>query len=440
MRLSRRDFLRLLGAGSVVGASGMAIAPAEARASVRTNARIVIAGGGAAGITAAAKLSRWLDGARITVIDARERHWYQPGFTLVGAGIYDGPEDVTSRTSDFIPRGVTWVRAMVSEFDPEANAVYTDSGERFVYDYLIVAAGIHLDYEAIEGMERGLVGQEGIGSNYESPEGAAATWRQVQTYMERGGVALFTKPDTPLKCAGAPLKAAFLTEARMREAGTRARGEFHYLADGGRLFGVDVYHDLAAMRFEEKDVHVDYFHVLQAIDPGRREATFRTQEGSTATYDYDYIHVVPPQHAVDSVRHSDLAWREGPFAAGGWLEVDRHTLQHLRYPNVFGAGDVIGTPVGKTAASVKAQVPVAAGNLVSMIENDALEDRYNGYTSCPLITDMGRAALVEFDYDMQLTPTFPFLDPEVERWIWWRLKVNLLRPYYYQMLKGRIPG
>ena len=436
--LSRRDFLKTLGAGGLVLAAGAGVAPGEARAAVRTSARILIVGAGAGGITAAAKLDRWLDGARLTILDKTQTHLYQPGLTLVANGIYQR-NDVLADNADYIPKQVDWIKEDAAEFDPEANLVITSSGRRVEYDYLIIATGCFLDYGAIEGMETRLIGQEGIGSTYNGVDGALGTYQASQRFVENGGVGLFTIPNTPMKCAGAPLKATFLTESRMREAGTRAKGEFLYLASSGGLFGQPDFRDIVQRLFEEKDIRYDYYHVLKAIDPGARTATFSVQ-GIEDTYQYDYIHVVPPMRAPDAILNSPLPWQEGSFAAGGWMEVDPHSMQHPRYPNVFGCGDVVGTPLGKTAATVKFQAPIAAENLVALIAGKEFEGYYNGYTSCPLITGLGKASLAEFDYDFNLVPSFPLVDQTRESWIWWRFKVNVLRPYYFQMLKGRIPA
>ncbi|MFP4294263.1 MAG: NAD(P)/FAD-dependent oxidoreductase [Halothiobacillaceae bacterium] len=438
MGMSRRDFLKLLAAGGVAAAAGSSLYPAQAEASVKTNAHVVIAGAGAAGITAAAKLHRWLDGARITIIDERKIHLYQPGLTLVANGIYKR-DDVLANNADYMPKDINWIQDSVAAFDPDSNKVFTSQGNEVVYDYLIVATGCFLDYTAIDGMSPELIGREGIGSVYNGVDGALATLKASQKYIDNGGVGLFTIPGTPLKCAGAPVKMTFLTESRLREAGTRAKADMLYLSSSGGLFGQPDFRELVRELYEEKDINYDYYHVLKAIDPGARTATFDMQ-GSETTYDYDYIHVVPPMRAPDPVRDSALAWQEGNFAAGGWLEVDQYTLQHKRYPNVFGAGDICGTPVGKTAASVKMQAPTAARNIVDLIADRPFEGYYNGYTSCPLITGIGKAALAEFDYDFTLVPTFPVIDQTKPRWIWWEFKLHMIKPFYFQMLKGRVPA
>lgn len=433
--IGRRDFLRLSGAALV---AGVAASPRDSRAAVKTSAHIVIAGAGAAGLTAAGKLSRWLDGATITVVDPREQHWYQPGFTLVAHGLYQ-TSDVIRATGDYLPSGVKWVRDRVAEIDADARTVVTAGGQRLSYDYLVVALGLELDFGAIEGMDASLIGSHGIGSTYAGPDGAAATYRVSEEFVQRGGVALLTKPATPMKCAGAPLKAAFLTASRMQRAGTRGKGEVIYLADNDKLFAQPDTAALVKRQFDEKQIRYAFNHVLIAVDPGRREATFRTPDGPKAVH-YDFLHVVPPMRGAEAVRNSSLAVREGPLSAGGWLEVDKRTLQHKRYPNVFGVGDVNGTPAGKTAATVKKGTPIAMENLVAAIEGKAPTASFDGYTSCPMITEIGRAALIEFNDEFRLTPTIPLVDPLSSNWFAWSVKMYALRPLYLQMLHGRVPA
>lgn len=439
-RLSRRELLRRGLAASALGAGGLAawgVLPSPARAAVHTRARIVVVGAGAGGLAAANRLRAGLDGARITVIDRREQHWYQPGFTLVATGVWDVSR-VLDRNGRFMPRDVEWVRAMVAEYDPDNNRVVTDDGRAVDYDYLVVATGLKLDYGAIEGMDTDLLGREGIASVYAGPEAAAASWRVLQEFVRTGGTGVFTRPPGAIKCAGAPLKMTFLTQDRLVQAGTRDRARMIYASAGTSLFSQPDIDTFIRGRFPEIGVEVAERHVLRAIDPGRREAVFEGPDGAV-TLDYDVLHVVPPMRAPDALAASPLAWQQGPMAEGGrWLEVDRHSLRHPRYPNVFGIGDINGTPIGKTAASVKAQTPVAVNNLISVIAGHEPVASYNGYTSCPLITGVGRAILVEFDYDLKMVPSLPLIDPYTEHWVAWVLKERFLHGAYDAMLRGQI--
>ncbi len=255
-------------------------------------------------------------------------------------------------------------------------------------------------------------------------------------FAERGGVALFGRPATEMKCAGAPLKYAFLTDDTLRRRGRRERAELIYNAPQRSLFSVPIVAEKLRMLFRDRGVQTNFGHDLAAIDLGRRIATYRTAEGMQE-FRYDFINVVPPMRAPEAVRNSPLRWQSGPFAADGWAEVDRHTLRHLRFPEVFAVGDVAGVPKGKTAASVKWQVPVAVDHLVATIEGRESTERYDGYTSCPLITRIGRAMLVEFDYEDNLVPSFPgVIAPLEELWITWLMKEIALKPTYLAMLRG----
>ena len=431
----RRRFLSQLAGVSALPLAASVATPARATA-VSSKARIVIAGAGAAGLTAASRLAAALDGATITVIDGRKEHYYQPGFTLVAAGIKP-QEYVISPTSSYIPKGVEWVPEPVAEIDPEGKKVITANARAVPYDFLIVATGLELHYLGIEGMDTARIGQEGLGSIYHSPQAASATWGAMSQFAQTGGMGVFGRPAGEMKCAGAPLKYTFITDDRLRRAGQRSKAELVYMAQSKALFGVPIVAEKVRMLFQDRGVKVNHEHVLQSIDLGKRIATYKTPTGTTEQK-YDFINVVPPMRAPDVVRKSPLPWTEGPFAADGWVEVDRDTLRHKRYPNVFAVGDIAGVPKGKTAASVKRQVPVAVSHLLGEITGKASTEVYNGYTSCPLITRLGRAMLIEFDYKDNLIMSFPgVIAPLEELWISWVMKTMALKPTYISMLRGR---
>ena len=434
---SRRGLLKLLGAGSVaVAAGGSILLPSAARA-MKTRARIVIAGSGAAGLAAANRLSQALDGATITVIDRRKEHIYQPGLTLVATGVWR-PGKVVDANRRYMPSGVEWLDAMVAEFDPEANRVITDAGQTIPYDYLLVATGLKVDFGAIQGMSPDLIGREGIGCVYDNPDHAERTWQMIDRYVNQGGTGLFTRGPGGIKCAGAPLKVTMLTEDLATRRGRRSDLEMIYNSPSGGLFSQPDMDRFLREEFPSRDIAINWHHRLVGIEPELRRATFATPDGQ-ARLDYDFIHVVPPMRAPDALANSALAWQSGPFADDGdWMEVDQHSMQHQRFPNVFGAGDCVGTPIGKTAASVKAQVPVAVDNMIAAIAERESTSTYDGYTSCPLITRLGRGILVEFDYALNMVPSFPFISPYSEHWVPWVMKDRMLLPAYNAMLRGRI--
>lgn len=432
-QITRRQALALATGAAAAVTAGTAASPT--RAQTVTNARIVIIGAGAGGTALANRLVRRLDGADITLIDPRRDHLYQPGLSLVAAGLK--PADyVVSRTTDWLPSGVRLIAEAATAIDPDARTVSTAGGETVAYDFLVVAPGLVLDHDAIEGFSLDMVGSNGIGALYAGPQYAAATWTAAQAFTETGGVGLFTRPATEMKCAGAPLKHTFLIDDITRRAGQRGRAEFVYAAPQNSLFSVPIVAEKVRMLFGDRGIDTAMRHTLTAIDAGAKRATFATDTG-TVEIDYDYIHVIPPQRAPEVVRQSGLSWAD-KWTDQGWIECDTATLRHLRHPEIWALGDVAGVPKGKTAASVKWQVPVVEDGIVAAIEGREATETYGGYTSCPLITRVGRAMLVEFDYNNNLVPSFPgVIAPLEELWISWLMKEVALKPTYNAMLRGR---
>ena len=433
---SRRAWLAGMSGAGIALAAGAASTPAQA-ARVPTTAHIVIAGSGLGGLALAHRLAKMLDGAKITVIDAKQEHNYQPGYTLVATGVWPVGK-VIDQNADFMPAGVEWVKDMVAEFDPAANAVVTAGGQRIAYDYLVVAVGTHQDWTLIEGMDVKAIGQNGLTSVYPSPDAAVATWAAMDAFRKKGGKAVMTLPSTALKCAGAPLKMTFMLRDRLAQSGTLDQSEVVFYSALGNVFSVKSVNDNVLERWKNLGIALETNQALKAVDIGARRATFASPEGLATQVPYDFLHVVPPMRAPDAVKNSDLAWQEGPMAAGGWLEVDKATLQHRRYPNVFGVGDINGTPRGKTAATVKKSAPIVAQHVVDVISGRAPGERFDGYTSCPMIVREGSAMLVEFDYDGNLTPSLPMIDPLQESYFAWLMKVQMLKPAYMAVLKGRV--
>ena len=432
---SRRRWMQaLMLAPAAIAATG---APAKAGASIRTRAHVVIAGSGLGGIAVAARLGKLLDGAKITLVDAKEEHNYQPGYTLVATGVWPMAK-VRDRNADLQPARVEWVKEMVAGFDPASNSLTTASGRRIDYDYLVVATGVHLDYAQIAGMDVSAIGSNGLASVYPSPQAAEATWRAMQAFTRTGGEALMTLPATPLKCAGAPLKMTFMLRDRLRQAGTLAQSRITFESALGNVFGVPAVNENVLSRWKTLGIGVEFNQRMASIDIGARRATFVAADGTKQEKPYDFIHVVPPTRAPDAVRNSDLASKQAPFAAGGWLEVDKSTLQHRRYPNVFGIGDVNGTPRGKTAATVKKSAPVVAHNLAEVIAGRPPNLSFDGYTSCPLITREGSAMLIEFDYEGRLVPSLPMISPLQDSYFAWLMKDRLLKPAYLAVARGRV--
>lgn len=430
--LSRRKFL-IGGATVLAAASGLNAMSVKAADS---SARIVIVGSGSAGISIANRLARALKNAKITIVDRKETHYYWPGLTLVATGAWP-KSDVLDRNSRFLPDQVDWVKEMVISFDPESKRIETDTGRHIEYDFLVVATGVEYNYRAIEGLDIEAFGQNGLASVYHSPDVAALSWDAIKKYSEQGGEGIFTLPSTPIRCAGAPLKMAFLTIDRLKQNGGFEQANLNFYSATKNLFGLPWFNQFILDRFEEDGMQVGLQTELAAVDIEARKATFKKPDGQSFSQEYDLLHVVPPMRAPSCIRYSDLAWPDESSMAG-WLAVDKDTLQHVKYPNVFGCGDVNGTPRGKTAATVKMSVPVVVENLLAVIAGEQPTASFNGYTSCPLLTKFGAAMLIEFDYNGNLVPSFPFVDPYKESWLAWVMKEQLLKPTYLQMLKGNV--
>lgn len=392
-----------------------------------TPKHVVIIGGGTAGISVAARLRRAPGAPRVTIIDPRETHDYQPLWTLVGAGVLPR-EDTRRAMSSVLPKGVQWVRAGAQEIDPAAHVVRTSDGQQLRYDVLVVAAGIQLDWGEVKGLE-GNVGRNGICSNY-AWETVNSTWDAIRGFT--GGDAIFTQPSTPIKCGGAPQKIAYLADEAFRRQGVRDRTRLHFYSGTGGIFAVEKY--AAALRkvVERKGILAHFKHDLVEVRADAREAVFRDQAtGAEVVQHFDLLHVTPPMSAPDFLKRSPLA------AATGWVEVDRHTMRHVRFPEVFALGDCSSLPTSKTGAAIRKQAPAVATNVLDVLAGREPSARYDGYTSCPLVTGYSSLILAEFDYDLKPCETFPF-DQSKERWSMYQLKRHVLPALYWNgMLKGR---
>lgn len=391
---------------------------------------LLIVGGGTAGITVAAQLGGKDAAPKMAIVDPSPVHYYQPLWTLVGGGVY--PREASMRAmADVIPSGTTWIRDAVTGFDPEKHAVKLASGMTLTYDQLVVAPGIQLDWDKIEGLVEAL-GKDGVTSNY-SYETVNYTWDLIRSFD--GGDAVFTFPSTPIKCAGAPQKIMWLAEEAFRRQGVRGKARVTFASAGGAIFGVPKYRAALEKLVAERAIQTSYGKDLVAVRPQSREAVFRdVASGAEHVLRYDLLHVSPPQSAPDVVKRSPLA-QEGPL---GWVDVDKHTLQHVRYPNVFSLGDASSLPCSKTGAAIRKQAPVVVENLLAFRAGTPLAARYDGYASCPLVTGYGKVILAEFGYDGVIMETFPF-DQAKERYSMYALKAHALPNVYWNgMLRGRM--
>ncbi len=394
---------------------------------------IVIVGAGAAGIAVASSLKSRKPGLDIAIIDPADIHYYQPGWTMVGGGIFD-PQSTAKTMGSLIPKGVTWIKSAVAAFEPKTNTVILDGCRVVGYKRLIVCPGIKLDWNRIEGLVDTL-GRNGVTSNYRY-DLAPYTWELVKGMKQ--GRAIFTQPPMPIKCAGAPQKAMYLSGDAWFRNGALKNIEINFNNAGGVLFGVKTYVPALEEYVKKYNAHLNFFHNLVAVDGPAKKAWFDVAKPDTPVQrievEFDMMHVVPPQTAPDFIRVSPLA------DAAGWIDVDQATLRHKTYDNVWSLGDVMNAPNAKTAAAARMQAPVVADNIVADIAGKSAVSQYNGYGSCPLTVERGKIVLAEFGYGGAILPSFPkwIIDGTKPTRAAWLLKERLLPPIYWNaMLRGR---
>ena len=391
---------------------------------------VLIIGGGTAGITVAARLRR--KGVRgITILEPSDTHWYQPLWTLVGGG--RATAELTRRPErSVIPPGVEWIRDAATAVDPDAETVTTASGAELRYEHLVLAPGLQLDWSAVPGLAES-VGRDGVSSNY-SPEYAPKTWEFIRNLTS--GTAVFTHPAGPIKCGGAPQKIAYLAADHWRREGTLKDIRVILALAEPAIFKVEPYARELEKVAARYGIEVRLQSELVSVDSERRELTLADRAaGDTERISYDLLHATPPQSAPDWLKTSPLADPASPY---GYVEADAHTLVHPRYPNVYVLGDVANLPTSKTGAAVRKQAPVVVENLIAGMAGRSGTGRYDGYTSCPLVTARDKMLLAEFDYDLALAPSFPVINLTKERRDMWYLKrYGLPALYWHGMLKGR---
>jgi len=479
--MSRRDALKYLTisplAASVLASATVGTATACA-ASADVSGKIVIVGGGLAGMSTAARLNNSISNADITVIEPDPLSVsYQPGQTLIGGGVWE-LSDIQYKRDEYVPNGVKLIKGSVTAFDPKNNKVIVDGSQEVSYDQLVVATGINLNYGGIKGLEgeitsagtdsaatKKTITQDGLHSIY-FQDGAVATWEGIQELIEKAKThkgpeklqAVFTHPRGPLKCGGAPKKIMYLTHARLEEAGVRDKVEMTFYPNGGGMFGIKDYHTAIVKQFEARDFKWNYKHNLVAVDTATKTATFnkwkkvdkefldemdepymkKVEVSEPVEVKYDFMHVFPPMKAPDVVKNSEIG-SQGP----GLVTVNKNTLQSSFFPNVWSLGDVAGVPMGKTGGSARKQYKVVVDNMISVMGGKEPTAEYDGYTVCPLITSIGTVMLAEFNWASKKpgsgvnAASFP-LDSTQERWIMWLLKVYLLKPMtIYGMLSGK---
>jgi len=388
--------------------------------------QIIIVGGGTAGIATASHLKKNNDALDIAIIEPSDVHYYQPGFTFVGAGIFK-PEQTRRPMASVIPKDVTWIQDRVLSFSPEKNLLSTAEQGDISYEGLIIAAGLKIDWDGVKGLAEAIK-TVGVCSNY-TYDTAGKTWQTIKNFQ--GGTAIFTQPKPPFKCPGAAQKIMYLADEAFRKQGVRKNTNIDFYAAAPGIFPIKRYADPLNAVIARKQLNTNFKHHLVAIDGQKKEATFEQIEtGKKIISRYDMIHVTPPQCAPDFLKGSPVA------NDAGWVDVDKFTLQSTKFTNVFSLGDCCSAPCSKTAAAIKAQTSVVVSNLITVLAGNPAGTAYDGYASCPLVTGYGKLVLAEFDYNMQPKETFPFNQGQERRSMYYLKKYALPKFYWDVLLKG----
>lgn len=390
--------------------------------------RILIVGGGTAGLIIASNLIKRLPGANIILLDPADKHYYQPAWLFAASGIMDKEKSVRSEQS-LIPRGVNFLQEAAETCNPDEQYIMTDKGRKISYDYLALAPGLTTDWNGIKGVGEA-IGKDGVVSIY-SYDQLDQTWHSIKNF--KGGNAVFTLPATPLKCPSAPQKIMYLAEDYFKKAGVRESTNIIFFNAKDKLCEIKKYENTLNKVIEKKNIRIFFKHDLEEIRPDQKKAVFKSLvTGRKETIGYDMLHVTPKFHAPEFLKKSRL------LLDGGLVDVDPYTLQHKRYKNVFALGDAADLPTPKTGAAARQQAKVVAENLFRLLSSQQVRVSYNGYTSCPITTGYGKVVLLEYDYDKKPQETFPF-DQSKERYSMYFLDRYVL-PYMYWnfMLPGRI--
>lgn len=388
---------------------------------------LLIIGGGSGGSAIAARFGHKLGSRNVAVIEPSSKHYYQPIWTLVGAGLCDFNKSERDN-KDIIGKTCQWIQDRVMKFSPKDNTVYTEKGQEVSYDYMVVAMGVQLDYHKIKGALEALEEDPSVVSNYH-PNYVKKTFPALKNFT--GGNAVFSFPNGPIKCAGAPQKIAYLAEDYFTRTGKRSTANIIYNTTLPAVFGIPKYAKALLKVINERNINLNTRTNLIEIKHDTKEAIFENLDsGEINSLNYNFLHVSPPCSAPDILKESNLVDNSG------FLDVDKLTLQHSKFSNIFGIGDCTNLPTAKTAAGVAAQTGILTTTLKEVMNGEKATSLYNGYTSCPLLTKKGGCILAEFGYDGKVLETFP-MDQGVERWTMFQAKANIMpNIYWYLHVKG----
>lgn len=405
--------------------------------------KVVVVGGGSAGLAISHQLLRTGRFVQndIAVIDPATFHDYQPGWTLVGGGL-DNKEDFRRPLAGLVDPKLKFYNQPVANFSPNDNAVTLGNGDKVNYEQLVVAPGIQVNFDSIPGLREALADKSSLVSSIYGYDSCSKVWPTIEAF-ERGH-AIFTHPAGPVKCAGAPQKIMWMALDAWAKSGLYrpklpdSAIKISFAIPSPGMFGVPKYSAILEQLRQERGVEGLFQHDLISIDDGNSATFKQLNTGETVKKEFNFLHVVPKMGPFSFVKNSPIA------NEAGFVHVDDATLQHKKYPNIWSAGDASSMPVSKTAAAITSQAPVLVHNLLNTIDGKPADAVYDGYASCPLVTEYGKVLLAEFKYGNIPKETFssiPGLDQSSPRRLFYHLKKDFFPWVYFRsMVKGTWGG
>lgn len=403
--------------------------------------RVVIIGGGSAGLSISHQLLRSGRFVQddIAIVDPAQWHDYQPGWTLVGGGLKK-KEDLREPLKSLIDPKFKFYNDGVETFCPEQNTLVLGNGDKIGYQQLVVVPGIKINFNDIRGLPAALADPNSRVSSIYGYDFCDKAFRNIKDLS--AGSALFTHPTGPVKCAGAPQKAMWLAldfwkRAGLYNPGSNSPIKITFATALPGMFAVPKYGTKLEELRVERGVEGLFQHDLVAVE-GNMATFTRTDGKGQLTRRFDFLHAVPKMGPHAFVKNSSLA------NEAGFVDVDEQTTQHKSFSNVWSCGDASSLPTSKTVASITSQAPILVRNLLLSMEGKTPTAIYDGYTSCPLLTEYGKVLLAEFKYGGEPKETFNGwfgIDQAVPRRAFYHLKKDFF-PWVYSkyMVKGKWGG
>jgi len=370
---------------------------------------VLILGGGVGGTIVANILARKTsaENIKITLVDAKDKHVYQPGFIYVAFG-NEKPESLIKDERKLLNKRVEFIVDEATKVDAEKKHVFTKSGKVLDYDYLVMATGARLNAAEVPGYEDAF--------HFYDLESALKLRDALKNFNQ--GKIVIGIGGLPYKCPPAPSESACQLDYVFRQRGLRDKVDIHYLSPLPRVFPIESVSPLIQKVMESKGIAVTEMFNIETIDP--KTKTVSSLEGESIQY--DLLIVVPPHRGAKIVEDSGLGDR------GGWIPTDKHTLKVKGHGNMYAVGDCTDIPTSKAGATAHYEAKIIAENIAAEIKGERLKE-YDGKVRCFFDAGFKRATTISFNFDHPPKPI-----PLSRHWYWGKMLVGKL--YWRVVLKG----